>query len=127
MTLPGKPTNPLQKAKLNAAREEEYDENEKKRQELGVKRPKVKRPPKGAVGGVAWANQIATQCLYEVMTDPVIKTETRWRFASDFIAKIGLTHSKAVTEEKINKLEKTIGIAKNAKDDEGLEDDPEMQ
>jgi hypothetical protein len=110
-------------AKRKAKAEEEL--REAGRDDSKVRRSKIKRPPKDAVGKVAWASDVAAKCLYEVMAHPTLKLETRWRYASDLIAKIGLTHSKALTEEKILKLERKLGLDKGARDEDGLEPDPE--
>ncbi len=88
-------------------------------------RPVIEPPPTGAVGGVVWAQQVALKLLHETMMDPFITESERRRVSSDLIAKIGLTSSKAATEERILKVEKKMGIAKHQKDDDGLEPDPE--
>lgn len=94
------------------------------RKRLGFKHKKVMAPPKDAIGAIAWANQVAAQLLHETMNDPVITEEARRRTCSELIGKIGLTSSKAITEERLLGLEKKIGMAKNQKDDEGMEADP---
>lgn len=118
-----------QKERDRKQRVEQERQNELTRRERAgeIDRPDVGRPPLTAVGNVAWANNVAAAMLYDVLHDPAITTEQRWKVGSDLIAKIGMTYSKAATEDRIAKLEKAMGILKEQQDDDGLEPDPEAE
>jgi hypothetical protein len=98
-----------QQRKEFAAKEAEYESNQREREDLGYELPEVPKPPRG-VGSVAWANRVACVLLIEIRNDKVINTKTRVRFVSDLVGKIGITHAKALAEERINNLKHKVGI-----------------
>jgi hypothetical protein len=83
-------------------------------------------PPDSAVAIIAWANRVGAIMLWDVLTDPLVDAKERRRWASDFIAKVGLTSSKAVYEDKIARLEKAQrkGASDDVTDDDGLSSYP---
>lgn len=83
--------------------------------------------PKDAIGTIAWANQAAAMLLERVLlnADGSLSFKEQLRYAADLIGRIGVTHSKALADERILKLEKEMGMAKGQADDQGLEPDPE--
>lgn len=74
-------------------------------------------PPETPVGVMAWAHQLAARMLYDVMLDESIGEQERRRFASDLIAKIGLTAPKAHSDHRLKKIEKQTGLAKETDSD----------
>ena len=113
-----------QKERTDVARENERrrqaDESAKSDPYAGLE-----RPPLSAAANIAWANSVAAAMLDEVIHDKQLTAEQRWKIGADLVAKIGMTHSRAATEERIARLEKALGMAKADKDDGGLQPDPE--
>ena len=68
-------------------------------------------PPDTAIGTIAYANRAAGLLLHSVLTDDNIDESQRRRLAKDFIAVIGMTHSKALYEERLKSLEKKVGLS----------------
>src|SRR5262245_36944588 len=72
-------------------------------------RKKMIAPPSDAIGTIAYANKAAGILLHSVLTDDGIESESeRRKLAKDFIAVIGMTHSKALYEERLKKLEQRL-------------------
>lgn len=63
-------------------------------------------PLNNPVQGVLWANNVAMAMLQSVLSDPVMPFEKRLRYASEFIGKIGLLHSKAHMQKRLADLSK---------------------
>lgn len=104
-----------QQRKEFAAQEREYEDNQREREEIGYKLPEVPKPPRG-IGSVTWANRVACILLIEIRNDEVISSKTRRRFISDLVGKIGVTHAKALTEERILKLKKQLSVQEQTVD-----------
>lgn len=80
----------------------------------------VSVPDEGAIGGIAYANRIAVLMLREIATDTLLDAPDRRRQMRDAIAVIGMTHSKALAEERIAQIEKKLGIGvRSEKNDTG--------
>jgi hypothetical protein len=62
-------------------------------------------PPLDPVGGVAYGNRAAQLLLEVVISDPVMPFPEKLKNAKDLIAVIGMTHSKALTDDRITDLE----------------------
>src|SRR5262249_13591082 len=85
----------------------------------------LSEPPDDPIGAIAWANAAAAKLLYAVMinVDGALTFREQLRHGADLIAKLGMTHSKALSEERILKLERSLNLAKGQGDDEGLEEE----
>lgn len=124
----GKQPSGAKNRKIAKEKESEAERCERLRREAGFDSSKLlemEPPPTGVVGLIVWGQRVQAKALYAVLQDPAMKFETKLRFISDFTKALGMTHSKAVTDERIQKLEKKSGIAKGQHDDDGLEPDEE--
>lgn len=124
----GKKLSGSAERKAAKARDEDATAAERQRKESGFDPREILRieePPDDAVGRISWAQKLVAKALHAVTKDPAMKFETKLRYISDFTKAMGLTHAKALVEERIKGLEKKAGIAKGQHDDDGLEDDPE--
>ena len=101
--------------KLRKSREEEARREEQERRALegepissyeGIEPP----PLDDATTGLVWARKCMLAALDEVIRDPVITAEKRWRFVSDLGGKIGMTYSKSLMEEKVDRVTKALGV-----------------
>lgn len=80
----------------------------------------VHPPPSDSIGVVAWAHQIAARLLYVTIKDPSIGEAERRRTASDLISKIGQTAPKAISDQRLKRLEAETGNAPIDDADDGL-------
>jgi hypothetical protein len=114
--------------KARKANESEADRCERVREEAGFDTAellKMEAPPDNAIGRITWAQKLLAKALHAVTCDPAMKFETKLRYIEGYTKAMGLTHAKAVVEERIKGLEKKAGIAAHQHDDDGLEPDPE--
>ena len=61
--------------------------------------------PKDPTKVLMWAQQCMLLALQDVMTSPDIEPERRLRWVKEFGAAIGMTHAKALVEDKLDRLE----------------------
>jgi hypothetical protein len=110
-----------QKRKARKLAEEQARRDEEVRRALqGEHKPEIKKPPIGdPVAGVAWASDVALSLLWEVINDKQIDAERRWRYAADFIAKIGMTYAKAHVQKRLAAL-----VEKEDEDEDASVEDP---
>lgn len=80
---------------------------------------KLGPPPTSPVGVISWANQAGALLLHEILTDPNLSAHDRRKMAGDMIQKIGMTHSKAVTDKKLAELQRRLEGPKASEDDPG--------
>lgn len=117
-----------QNRKVAKAKETENERCARVREEAGWdsdKYFKVDPPPNDAIGRIAWAGQLNACALHAIIEDPAMRFETKLKHIADFTRSLGLTHAKALMEERLLGLESKAGIAKGQHDDDGLEPDPE--
>lgn len=69
---------------------------------------KIGAPPNDVLARVEWAQKMLAQALYETATDPQLEARERRRIIGDLGAKIGITAVKALSEERIKRIEATL-------------------
>ena len=91
--------------------------------EVGKTRPEVMAqidalgpPPLEAIGRIAWANGLLAIMAWDAASDPALDPRERRRVVGDLAAKIGITHSKALSEERIKAIEKKVTVGSKAVD-----------
>ena len=99
-----------EKAEREAAQASEREQMARERRQSAY--GDLAPPPDSPVGVMAWAHQLAARMLYDVMLDESIGEQERRRYASDLIAKIGLTAPKAHSDARLKQLEKKAGLDK---------------
>lgn len=50
---------------------------------------------------LVYARQVALVCMHQIATDKVLSSRERWRMLKDFIATLGMTHSRSAVEQKL--------------------------
>jgi hypothetical protein len=98
------------KAARERAAEEAQRERERRAAEGGLPDhtkiyERLGPPPLDPVGGVAYGNRAAQLLLEVVIADPAMPLPDKLRNAKDLIAVIGMTHAKAITDDRISNLE----------------------
>jgi hypothetical protein len=110
--------------KRAAEEEAEAEENQKRRKAKGSpakKRQRLGAAPIGdATAAVAYAADALLIVLSEVMGDEEITAEKRWRYVKEIASAIGMTHSKALMQSRLKKLQQSD----EPEHDEELEPNP---
>jgi hypothetical protein len=78
-------------------------------------------PPLNAVGGVSWANRAAQILLHLVLTDEHMPLGDRLRHGRELIGVVGLTHAKALVDERLAALERRQQLDDEEAADEDLD------
>jgi hypothetical protein len=63
--------------------------------------------------GLVYAQNCMLVALREVVTDPILESEKRWKLISQLGGQIGVTHAKALVQHKLDKVTKKLDAKKD--------------
>jgi hypothetical protein len=63
------------------------------------------RPPVGnPMKALLYGTDALVIALFEIVNDPLLPAEQRWRLISDCVAKLGMTHAKAAVQQRLAEI-----------------------
>jgi len=111
---PSKPSGAFWRKQRRAAEKASAALRRKSRDEHPTPYSSLGLPPlDDPTAALVYAQNALLMALHEVLNDPGLTPEQRWRFITDMTAKIGMTHAKALVQSRISKAVKRL---------EGVED-----
>lgn len=85
-------------AEMSGAFAQHDPEREARLAELGP-------PPSDPTQALVWGQRCLVLMLDEVMRNPAVEPERKTRLVADLVAKLGMTHAKALVEAKLDAIE----------------------